>query len=77
MSGRTSGIGAFVLVVGFGLPPAKAQGIVPGGWAPRLVEQALGSPGFALGVTPYGSVGLNLDGPGLYLRQATWRHRGR
>ena len=76
MSGRTSGVGAFVLVVGFGLP-AKAQRIVPGGWAPQLGEQALESPGFAIGVTPSGSVGLNLDGSGLYLRQATWRRRGR
>jgi hypothetical protein len=76
MSGRTSGVGEFILMVGFG-HPAKAQGIVPGGWAPRPGEQALGAPGFALGVTPSGSVGLDHDGPGLYLRQATWRHRGR
>jgi hypothetical protein len=44
MSGWKLGVGAFVLVVGFGFP-AKAQGIVPGGWAPQFGYQTFGMPG--------------------------------
>ena len=66
MSGGKFGVGAFALFCAWGMAAeGRAQGIVPGGWAPQVGYQTFGTTGFGGGVSQGFGLGASATGFGV------------